>query len=144
MSGIAAAVEELLVAMIVSEKVLLPRKNVTDWALTVLAVLLGIGGVFLSVLGLDRFLEGRYPPDMAALISAVFVFIMSFLAAALAYHFRRRKISVAGTARNEIGKNIRTLIDDICGELEEPVRESPKTAVMLAALAGFLVPHQRT
>jgi hypothetical protein len=144
MQGVSAMIEDMLIAALIGEKTLLPRKGRMDWALTALSILLGVAGVVLSVLALERFLEGEYPPDRAALGAATIVLAAAFLAAAAASHCRRRKAAVPGSARDELGQNIRVLIEGICGELDGPVRESPKTAVLLAALAGFFAAQQRS
>jgi len=144
MSGLAAVVEELLVAVILSEKVLLPRKSRTDRIFTALSALLGCAGVFLALLGLERFLETKYPEDAAALIGAGVVLLAALLIAAASSYCRRRKNSLLQAARNELRGNFRGLLDDISGELEGPVQENPKTAVLLAALAGFITAGQRT
>jgi hypothetical protein len=143
MTGVPAMIEQILVAALVGEKTLFPRKSRTDWAFTALSVLLGGAGVFLAVLGLDRFLEGLYPPDMAALGAAAIVFAAAALAAVAATHGRRRKAAASGAARDEVGRNIRALIESVCAELEGPVRDSPKTAVLLAALTGFFSAQQK-
>lgn len=143
MSGIATVVEELLLATVISEKILMPRKSKADWALIGLSALLGSMGVFLAALGLDRFLEERYPPDLAAMITAGLLFAAAFVSAAVAYFLRRQRALKLAEERNEFGKNILSLLDEVCSELNEPVRESPKTAVMLAALAGFFVARHR-
>lgn len=144
MPSIVTAVEELLIAAMIGEKLLPSRKSKMDWALTALSVLLGGIGVFLAVLGLNRFLEGRYTPDIAALIAAAVVLTAALLAGVAAHRFRHRKALHLGSVKDELGKNIHTLIEQICSELDEPVRENPKTAVMLAALAGFIAARQKT
>lgn len=137
MLSIAATIEDLLVAAMIGEKTL-PRKSTTEWAFRGLSVLLGGAGVFLSVLALTRFFDMRYAADMAALISAVAVFLAAFLAASISRRYRREKTSGLNAARDELGKNIHSLIQGICSELDEPIRENPKTAMLLASLAGFL------
>lgn len=142
MSALLAVVEELVVATIISEKVLLPRKGMMDWGLTALSILLGVAGISLLILSLDRFLEKIYPADMAALILAGVVLTAAFLAAMLACRYRRQKISNIGAARRELGNNIRSLVGDVCKELDDPVRDNPKMAVILAAVAGFVTAQQ--
>jgi hypothetical protein len=143
MTGIAAVVEELLVATILSEKVLLPRKSKTDWTLLFLSGLLGAAGVFLAVLGFDRFLETIYPEDVAALIAAGVVLLLALLLGCAGGYFRRRKLSILHAARGELRGNFRGLIEDVCKELDGPVRDNPKMAVLLAGLAGFLAANHR-
>ena len=143
MPDIGAIIEELLVATIINDKILFPVQNRTNWFWTAFSVFLGCIGIVLLIVGFDWFLEERYPPHVAALASAGLAFVIALIAAAVAYYYRHKKISMQKTIRQELGKNIQSLMGDICGEIDEPVRENPKTAVALAALAGFFIAHSR-
>lgn len=144
MPSITTVIEELLIAFIIDEKLLHKRQNKMDWALIVFSVLLGGAGVFLFILGLERFLETIYSPDIAALISAAIIFVTAALAALIAYRFRHSKTTQFDTLRHSLGQNTHTLIKIICDELTDPVKKNPKTAIILAAIAGFLVTNYRT
>jgi hypothetical protein len=132
MSTAAMAIEEILLASLVRGRTTFLPKGGKEWTLVVLSFLLGGAGVFLAVLGLLRFLEGRYPPDLAALVCAGAVLAAAFLAAACC---RRRKAPVA---QDGLEKTLHLLIKTLYAELEGPVQENPKVAVLLAAVAGFL------
>jgi len=144
MSGIAVVIEELLMATVLAKKTSLPSKSKMDWAFMALSILLGCAGVFLSVLALDRFFEARYPLDIAALSSAAIVLTVAALIAATTYHCRHRKPPASSSAdRHELESNLHVLLESICAELESPVRENPKTAVLLAAVAGFITAQRK-
>jgi hypothetical protein len=143
MSGITVVIEELLMATVLAKKTSLPSKSKMDWAFMALSILLGCAGVFLSVLALDRFFEARYPLDIAALSSAAIVFTVAALIAATTYHCRHRKPPASSTDRHELESNLHVLLESICAELESPVRENPKTAVLLAAIAGFITAQRK-
>jgi hypothetical protein len=144
MPGLADTLEELAVTAIVGGKGLLPVRSKAAWVLIAVSVLLAGGGVFLLIVSLDRFFGEHYRPYIAALMSAAIVFVLAAGLVAAARFLRRRTEARDGAARIELGKNIRVLIDDICSELEEPVQENPKTAVALAALAGFLTANYQS
>lgn len=137
MPFIFTAVEEFLMNSLLSEKASLLRKNRADWALTALSVLLSGVGVFLLVLSLDRFLESLYPPATAALFSGMIVLAAAFLAAYAASYCQRRKVLSQAHTQEEISQKIRLLIESLCSELDAPIQENPKMAILLAALAGF-------
>ena len=147
MSGIASIVEKLVLAAVVSEKAWMPRTSRADWALAALSVLLAAGGTGFLVVALDRYLGGVYPPYVAALFCTASLFIAALTAAAVLAARRNRagKARLIGDSRGALAANINTMIESACGELEHPVRENPKTAMLVATLAGFFLAnhHQR-
>ncbi len=134
----AGMIEDLLLNAIVGEKALPPPRSRWDWGLTALSVLLAGVAVALCVIGLVRFFEARYSPDAAALLSAAVIFAASLLALAAANICKKRKARRINAAQNDTSKNVQALVEGIAAELDGPVRENPKTAVAIAALAGFL------
>jgi hypothetical protein len=141
MSGIATIVEKLVLAAVVSEKAWMPRTSRADWALAALSVVLAAGGSLFLVLALDRYLGGVYPPYVAALYCTAALFIAALTAAAILAARRNRaaKTRLMGDNRSALAANINTMIASACGELEHPVRENPKTAMLVATLAGFFL-----
>jgi hypothetical protein len=143
MSGIASVIEELILATVFSEKVAVPRKNKTDWVLIALSVLFaGAGGVFL-VLSLYRYLEGVYAPPLAALASASCLFLAAALPIFVRDYLRAKRVAPVSDARHPLAENLRVIIEAVCTELEEPIKENPKAAVLAAALAGFLASNNQ-
>ena len=143
MQGIAAVIEELVMAAVLSPKTSLPRKSKADWAFMALSVLLGSAGVFMSIVALERFFEKQYPLDLAALLTAAIVFALAAIIALTTYLCRRKKPQASSTERQELESHLHLLLESIIAELEHPVRENPKTAVILAAIAGFITAHRK-
>ena len=143
MQGIAAVIEELVIAAVLSQKASLPRKSKTDWAFMALSVLLGCAGVFMSILALERFFEKQYPLDLAALLTAAVILAVAMLIAVAAHWRRHRKPPASTVDRHELESSLHALLESVCAELETPVRENPKTAVLLAAIAGFITAQRK-
>lgn len=137
MNHVAAVIEELVVATVIGEKVIHSQSK-AGWAFAALSALLcGAAGILLVMATLRAF-EGRYPPDAAAALAAATLFCAAAVAAAIAWLFcRRRPARVPYSKRDEIGKNVRALIEGACDELDDVVKESPKAAMLLAAITGF-------
>lgn len=141
MQGIAAIIEELVMAAVLSQKKSLPRKSKADWALMALSVLLGCAGIFMSMLALERFFEKQYPLDLAALLTAAVILTVAALMALAAYCCRHRKPPVPRP--HELESSLHTLLESVCVELETPIRENPKAAVLIAAIAGFITAQRK-
>lgn len=144
MAGIPSTVESLLAVALIGKGLLLSRrKSRVDEALALLAILLCGAGVFLSILGLTRFLETLYRPDMAAVLAAVCVFAF----AALATLIKRIKDTYGQHtlkhAGSDIEKSLRGVIETIHEEVNEPIRDNPKMAILIAAIAGFAATYGR-
>lgn len=143
MPGLADVLEELVVAALMKERESAPRRSGAAWLLMGASVLLSAIGALLLLYALDRFFESLYSPDLAAAITAACVFAIAGSMALSARLFCRRPVSRHGDARGAVGQDIHRLIADVLAELEDPIRDNPKTAVLLAALAGFVATPPR-
>lgn len=128
---------------VVSGRAMMPHMNKAEWLLLGISAFFGAAGIFFLALSLNRYLERIYTPDKAALASAGVVFAGSFLAVLLRTILKSRKESKLEESRKEIRDNIHVLVRDVYSELEDPIRENPKTAVAVAAIAGFLAVNHR-
>jgi hypothetical protein len=142
MSGMASVIEQILLAAVTNEKARMPRRNRTDWVVTALSVLFAGGGSFLLILALDRYLAGIYAPYVAALLCAGALFAAALTALGLSHCCRSRRPMPEDSTRDIFAKNIASLIEDAFVELEQPIQESPKTAMLLSAVAGFFMASQ--
>lgn len=102
-----------------------------------------LGSGFLLYAGY-LYLQARYAPDMAALIIAAAAMCISALIAFAGIHMMKRHPAshhrhAHGT---DMAQTVSQLIDTISEELEDPIRDNPKTALMVAGLAGFLAGNQ--
>jgi hypothetical protein len=138
MKSLGALAEELIVSSLISEKMLRPHHWGARLSLVALMLPLAAGGLVFLAVALDRRLELHTSPDVAALAAALLLFLCAAAAWATARVLGRARATHLTAARRELGANVRMLIDDVCAELEDPVRDNPKTAVLIASLAGFL------
>ena len=98
-----------------------------------------IVGLVLLIYGAYSWLSIQYSDDIAAgitgLISlALSVILVSVLFAVNRYHqIRMRKV------RERITDKIKSSLSTLENELSDPIRENPKTALIVASLLGFLV-----
>jgi hypothetical protein len=143
MLGIGAVLEELVMSALLNEKILMPRGSRMGRVFLGLSILLTVAGVFFLLSALNKYFEGIYPTDIAALISGVLMLAAAFLCAAGAWRLHRKKAELLTSARDELVQNIRILFKDISGEMENPIRENPKMAVLLAVLAGFFTANHQ-
>ena len=142
MSGMASVIEQLLLAAVTAEKASLLRRNRSGWIVTILSVLLAGGGGFFLVLALNRYLEETYAPYVAALLCAGALFAVALTAFSLSHCCRSRRSPPVDHTREVLAKNMTALIEGVFAEMEGPVQESPKTAMLLAAVAGFFIAGQ--
>ena len=142
MSGMATVIEQLLLSAVTGEKARMPRRNRTDWVITALSVLLAGSGLFFLILALDRYLEEIYPLYIAALVCAGILFVTALVAASLTHCCRARRVPPVDNTREVLAQNITSLIEGAFAEMEGPIQESPKTAMLLAAVAGFFMAGQ--
>lgn len=88
------------------------------------------------------YLATIYVHHIAGLIVAGSALAVALIAASISilYMSRRaqRYMTQSAGPQPDIAKTVTALIDSIAEELEEPIRENPKTAIMIASLAGFL------
>lgn len=88
------------------------------------------------------YLTTMYTPQLAAAVVAASGLAVAMLSAATGMLVMDRKAD-RRPAQNmasqpDIAKTLTGLIDSLSEELEDPIRENPKTAIMIASLAGFL------
>lgn len=102
-------------------------------------VLTAIGAGFLLFAELI-WLQKAYEPEVAAMLVALTAVVVASLSAATGVAIFRRPPTHQNALQNaDLAKSVSALIDSLTEELEEPIRDNPKTALMVASLAGFLV-----
>ncbi|GEM_PF-2591752 len=108
-------------------------------ALILASVMAGFIGFAFFAVALFAWLLEDFTLPAAAALAACAVMALSLLGFGAAIHMQRRK---ARERDNQHTNLVRTVVDiagDIESELEEPVRDNPKTAMLLAALSGFML-----
>lgn len=124
---------------------ILPHLNITGLILSGLAVLtIILAGVF-ALMSLFIYLQAYVDAVNAALMIAAGLAVVSGLLALagkgsikrygyVTYHRAASRSSPV----SDLAQTVKDLIDGVTTELEEPIRENPKTAIALASLAGYL------
>lgn len=138
MTGISDVVEKMVTSVLLDRGMPWQRHSRADWVLAALSVLLSGAGVILSVIAVERFFEASYQPDISAAMTAVIAFGVSVIIMLLSrrsFHSKARRVSGMSTITQG---DIKEILDILYQGLEEPVRDNPKTAVLLAAIAGYL------
>ncbi len=126
----------------------LPRISLTGIALVMCGVVLGMMTVVTLFIAEYLYLVTLYTAPMAALGVACTALALSLLSCAGGMmvmsdkRARRARHTAQAPSQPDIAKTVSALIDSIAEELEDPIRENPKTAVAIAGLAGFLAGDQ--
>lgn len=108
------------------------------------AVLIVLGTAFL-LYAEYIFWNGYTTPQNAALMVALTAFVFSsVIGLSSAAVQRRGKLSARRYGQaDDLSRTIRMLINSLGDELEGPIQDNPKTALIIASLAGFLAGDQR-
>jgi uncharacterized membrane protein YbhN (UPF0104 family) len=144
MSYITGAVEEVLLASLLSEKVLTSGRTRTESALCVVSAILGIAALFFLSLAVFRHLESLYEPDVSALAAAGLALAAAAVVGLSAKAIKRERRTRVGAATAELRNNITAIIGDVAQELEGPVTENPKLAMVVALIAGYFLADHHT
>ena len=139
MSVLAPIVRDLLVKGIVARTaVQTARHGTAGIGFFILAGGIGlVGFIFLCIASYGLLLEYFTMPVAAAITGGAIWAIAACVA--LAGWMKFRKISLAPKPKMDSGMfdSIEDMLKPVLEPLEEPIRDNPKTAVLLAALAGF-------
>lgn len=134
-----ALVKQLAIDGVMQYSARQARKGTASLSLYILAGGIGVVGVaFLAVALYGVFLISFPMPAAAGMTGGVLLALSATVAVAGKYGFRKinqkREQEEAGRLSAMLGNGI----DSLLADLEEPVRDNPATAVLLASLAGFL------
>lgn len=131
---------EPLVAQVMAETLRQASRRSTraEVLLLLAAMLLGMAGVVFGILALYWGLAEHFSAPKAALIAAGVVLLLAGMAASTAALIARRRKIRPPHYIPEVAQALETSLVEIGRELEEPIRDNPGTALLLAGLAGFL------
>ena len=118
-----------------------PKFNATGLTFMGIAAVLAVAAVIFAVMTEYLWLRAFYAPYLAALVTACTAVLLSLVAAwigSMTMKRDKRRDAIARGPSPDIAKTLSSLIDSFEEELEQPIRENPKTAIMLASLAGFM------
>lgn len=135
MGPLGIALEQMLIAKIASSSAasVAPKAKLTPWCVS---LFLGFVGVGFLIAAAFIWLLNVYGPVFATASTGILILFFGALIALGAWSLHEYKKSRIRSYKNDIFK---TLSNSFAGELEDPIRENPKTAVILSVLAGFLL-----
>lgn len=140
MNALLPLIEQAIVNGVLDKKAPFMRKNKFGVGFAALSALLFIMALIFAVISLHGWLLTYYLPPVAALIVAGVVLGFSLITGAIGYMFLKSRAKPGSP--HEAGDDVTKLLGDVTAlveeELSESVRENPKTAVLLASLAGFV------
>ncbi len=137
MASFAPPLEHLL-ATLIKEDPARVSKDPAGTALTVLATFFGLAGLgFLSAAGYG-WLQEQYGVRVATLYMGGGTLALAALCAIIASMIVYARQVKAKTYAKIVMENIHSAIHTVTQELEEPIQENPKTAALIATMAGYM------
>lgn len=136
MSFPAAVAEQMILAALLSGTGS-EKKNQFGLGLTALSLFLVFAGFgFLMAAGYG-YLHEQFDMKVASFYMAAILLgcaLATTLTASVLFYYHRKR---ARFYRHTVAENIRQAIASVGEELEAPIRENPKTAALIAGLAGY-------
>lgn len=143
MIAIKSILEEIILATILGKKMLAPRKSKIEIILIIFSVMLFGVSIFFLGLSLNQYLQLTYNSAQSAIIVAVLGLILAVIGWLIAWHLHAKKKLNISTIPSNITQNIKQTIQEIYQEIETPVKDYPKTALLIAAAVGFFAVNNR-
>ncbi len=131
----APSLEHAIISLLMQES--RPVRNQMGPALLFAGFLTVAGSGFLVTAGYD-WLVTHYDLQTARLVIGALILSLGIIIAAVVYGVYDKKRRQLQNYYGMLKDNIHSALEVVGEELEEPIRENPKTAVMIASLAGYI------
>ena len=119
-----------------SKKAPFMRKNKFGLGLMALSALLFCAGVIFAMMSGYGWLLTQFTQPLAALISAGFILGLALLSSLTGFLLIKKQPAPA-MQQDEMLQIIDAVTELLGEELTDPIKENPKTAILLASVAGF-------
>ncbi len=103
------------------------------------AGVLTLVAVVYLIVALSYWLKMQYTPDIAALATAGITLSFAILVAAAGYTITVIRKTKVAAVTDELRDKVLQVISAVSEEMEDPIRDHPKSSVALATLAGYVV-----
>ncbi len=103
-------------------------------ALSVIFLCLGLGFI---IYGSHLWLVNKYTPEATAGITGILIIICALIIAISAYWISLYRQLKMKKMRRTLLEKFKSSLSSLDDELGGPIRENPKTAILLASLIGF-------
>lgn len=136
--NVSPIVRDLLVkGLLAGTAVKTARKTTAGWGIYALAGGVGcIALVFFAIAGYGYLLLD-YPMHIAAAMTGSAVLLLSIAIGLFGYYTVKKKKIIKKPANDGIVDTVEGAFKAFMEGFEEPVKDNPKTALLMAALAGF-------
>lgn len=107
-----------------------------------LSIFLMVAGLVFLIYGAHIWLSIHYSKDMAAIITGIISLALSVIIASILFvviHYHKIRIK---KLHKKIEDKIQSSLLNLENELSEPIRNNPKTALIIASFLGFLAEEQ--
>lgn len=106
-----------------------------EWGLLALAMIGGVIALAFLTSALYMTAAAAYSPPIGALITGIAVAVFSL---GCLFFANRTEARVKRSWSSVNDNQVMEKVEEIISEIEQPIKENPGTAVLLASLAGFL------
>ncbi len=139
MMDIALAAEQALADRLSSRLAKISQKNEISYDIAIVAGLVAVVGLGFLVYAAHIWLRNHYQADAAAALTGLMALGIACLLALFALiimHYRQKTLR---KLKHEIQDSLHDVIEFLNEISANPVRQSPKTAALVASLAGFII-----
>jgi lysylphosphatidylglycerol synthetase-like protein (DUF2156 family) len=136
MSDLATLAQRLVVDRVFNAAPSRPGPNLAVMVFVVLIGSLIVLGLGFLVFATHLWLQDHYQPDVAAALTGLFILCMA-VSCLCAYITIRVRHSHMQKLQNEMKETLQAALSFCDEELADMVSENPKTAILIASLAGF-------
>lgn len=108
-------------------------------------IIFGFAGVLTLVallyliVAVSYWLRAQYTPDVAALATAGIILCFALLVTAAGYAYAVIRKSKIDAVADEMKNKVMHVLETMSEEMEDPIRNYPKSSVAIATLAGYMV-----
>lgn len=142
MQGALRLIEHVLVDRLFTDRAPLTSFEKSGQVLCALSVFFALIGSGFLIYAAHLWLSGHYSPDTAAAMTGVLSFIFAAFVASIVYAAARYRQSRIKKIRKQVANTIKSTLSAMNDEWGDPIRENPKTAMLIGALAGFILEDQ--
>lgn len=130
----ASFIEQIILSLLTQDS---PKRSPASPAFIVAGILALAGAGFLIVAGYE-WLSVNYDEQTARVGAGLLSLVLALVIATCAYAVHVYKLRKMQAYYHVVKNNLESAIHAVTDELEEPIRENPKTAVLMAGVAGFV------
>ncbi len=137
MSFPAMVAEQLILSALLNGTGMSEKKNQFGLGLAALSLFLGLAGLGFLIAAGYGYLHEYFDAKTSTLYMGIIVLVCALMSSSTAYilfHIRQKRVR---KYQRTITDNIYQAINSVAEELEVPIRDNPKTAALLAGLAGY-------